>query len=81
MKLCIFGAASKKIDESFKRATYELASELAKRGHSLIFGAGNDGLMGASARGFKDNGGKSLVLFHTFLKNKTLKLFTANATN
>lgn len=74
MKLCIFGAASKKIDESFKRATYELASELAKRGHSLIFGAGNDGLMGASARGFKDNGGKIVGVIPHFFKEQDVEI-------
>jgi uncharacterized protein (TIGR00730 family) len=74
MKICIFGASSRNLDESYKRMTYDLSSELARRGHSLVFGAGNDGLMGAAARGFKDNGGKILGVIPHFFKNKTLEV-------
>lgn len=57
MKICIFGAASAHIDEVYVQKVEELSEELAKRGHSLVFGAGATGLMGASARGFKRGGG------------------------
>lgn len=57
MKICIFGAASDKIDEIYVKAVEELSESLAKRGHSLVFGAGGTGLMGAAARGFKRGGG------------------------
>ncbi len=57
MKICVFGAASDKIDEVYIKAVEELAEKLAKRGHSLVFGAGGTGLMGAAARGFKRGGG------------------------
>lgn len=57
MKICIFGAASDKIDEIYVKAVEELSQNLAKRGHSLVFGAGGTGLMGAAARGFKRGGG------------------------
>ena len=58
MKICIFGAASDKIDKKYIDDCYNLATELALRGHDLVFGAGGEGLMGAAARGFKENGGK-----------------------
>ncbi len=58
MKICIFGAASDKIDKKYIDDCYNLAKELARRGHDLVFGAGGEGLMGAAARGFKENGGK-----------------------
>lgn len=58
MKICIFGAASDKIDKKYIDDCYELAKTLAKRGHDLVFGAGGEGLMGAAARGFRDGGGK-----------------------
>ncbi len=57
MKICIFGAASAHIDESYIKAVEELGEKLANRGHSLIFGAGRTGLMGAAARGVKRGGG------------------------
>ena len=58
MKICIFGAASDKIDKKYIDDCYFLAKTLAKRGHDLVFGAGGEGLMGAAARGFRDGGGK-----------------------
>ena len=58
MLICVFGGASKKIDKKYIEEGYELSFELAKRGHDLIYGGGSEGLMGASARGFKDGGGK-----------------------
>ena len=56
MKICIFGAASDRIDKKYVEDCYNLAKALALRGHNLVFGAGGEGLMGAAARGFKDNG-------------------------
>lgn len=57
MKICVFGAASDKIDGVYVDAVERLCEKLAKRGHSLVFGAGATGLMGAAARGFKFGGG------------------------
>lgn len=57
MKICIYGSASDHIDETFKTETFELGKELAERGHSMVFGAGSEGLMGAAASGFKAGGG------------------------
>ncbi|MBD5632429.1 MAG: TIGR00730 family Rossman fold protein [Clostridia bacterium] len=57
MKICIFGAASAHIDEVYIKAVEELGEKMAKRGHSLVFGAGATGLMGAAARGVKRGGG------------------------
>jgi len=53
MKICIFGAASSHIDKIYIERVEALSEQLAKRGHSLVFGAGATGLMGAAARGFK----------------------------
>ncbi len=58
MKICIFGAASDKIDPSYIQSTEAFAYEMGKRGHTLVFGAGSGGLMGASARGVKKAGGE-----------------------
>lgn len=57
MKICIFGAASAHIDGIYIEKVEELGEKLAKRGHSLVFGAGATGLMGAAARGVKRGGG------------------------
>ena len=52
MRICIFGASSNNIDPVYISETEALAETLAKRGHTLIFGGGANGLMGAAARGF-----------------------------
>lgn len=57
MRICIFGAASSDIDPVYPARVRELGVALAKRGHSLMFGGGNHGLMGAAARGFTEGGG------------------------
>lgn len=57
MKICVFGASSAHIDEVYIKAVEELGAKMAKRGHSLVFGAGGTGLMGAAARGVKGAGG------------------------
>ena len=51
MRICVFGAASPTIDPEYIKRVEELGRELARRGHSLVFGAGANGLMGAAARG------------------------------
>ena len=56
MKICIFGAASNRIDKKYIEDCRELAKSLALRGHDLVFGAGGEGLMGAAAEGFKEGG-------------------------
>ncbi len=57
MNICVYGASSKTIDESFMKDGERLGEVIAKRGHKLVFGAGANGLMGAVARGVYKNGG------------------------
>ena len=57
MRICIYGASSTKISDEYIKAVEILGEKLAKKGHSLVFGAGASGVMGASARGFKKGGG------------------------
>ncbi len=58
MKICVYGASSPRIDQSFISAVEVLGEKLAKKGHDLVYGCGSSGLMGAAARGFKKGGGK-----------------------
>ena len=51
MRICVYGAASPTIDKEYIEKVETLGKELAKRGHSLVFGGGGNGLMGAAARG------------------------------
>ncbi len=68
MKICVFGAASAHIDEIYIKTVEELGEKMAKRGHSLVFGAGGTGLMGAVARGVKRGGGYIHGVVPSFFK-------------
>lgn len=66
MRICLYGAASPTIDPAYIQATEEFGRELAQRGHSLVFGGGGQGLMGAAARGFHEGGGHILGIIPRF---------------
>ena len=58
MNICVFGASSDRIEKAYFEEAYTLGVLIAREGHRLIFGGGNEGLMGACARGAKAAGGK-----------------------
>ena len=74
MKICIFGAASNKINQKYIDAVEKLGEYLAEKGHSLVFGAGGHGLMGAAARGFKRKGGKIYGVIPTFFRDECVEV-------
>ncbi len=51
MNICVYGASSDEIDKNYILEGEALGEEIARRGHSLVFGGGTSGLMGAVARG------------------------------
>lgn len=66
MRLCLYGASSNLIDKKYIEATEKLGEEMAKRGHTLVFGGGANGLMGAAARGATKAGGEILGISPKF---------------
>ena len=68
MKICVYGAASSLIDQSYKDAVKELGRKIAKRGNSLVFGGGANGVMGAVAEGVYEEGGHILGVVPKFFK-------------
>lgn len=68
MNVCLYGASSTEIDNSYISATEKLGELLARQGHSLVYGAGGAGLMGAAARGVKRGGGRVVGVVPKFLK-------------
>ncbi len=61
MNICVYGAASKTIDEKYITAVENLGYVLAERGHGLVFGGGRNGLMGAAARGFTKGNATEII--------------------
>lgn len=70
MRICVFGAASPTIDKEYIEKVEKLGEEMAKRGHSLVFGGGGNGLMGAAARGVHKGGGHVLGVIPKFFKEE-----------
>ena len=67
MNICLYGASSNAIAKSYINPTEELGAKLAERGHTLIYGGGAAGLMGAAARGVYSHGGKIIGIVPSFL--------------
>lgn len=51
MNICVYGAASTELEQIYYDKTEELGRMMAKRGHGLVFGGGDTGMMGAAASG------------------------------
>jgi len=66
MNICVFGASSNAIEESYLNRVEAFGEELARRGHGLVFGGGAKGLMGAAARGAARGGGFILGVAPSF---------------
>ncbi len=69
MNICVFCASSEAIDKSYITAGERLGEHLAEKGHTLIFGAGKYGVMGAVARGIRRKGGSAVGVIPTFFEN------------
>lgn len=57
MTICVFGAASDDIDKVYIKSSEELGEKMAQGGHTLLFGGGSTGVMGAVSRGVHRGGG------------------------
>lgn len=57
MNICVYGAASPDLEQSYYEQAQQLGRLIGQRGHGLIFGGGNTGLMGAVARGVSEQKG------------------------
>ncbi len=66
MNICVYGAASSEINKKFIQDGELLGREMAKRGYGLVFGGGANGLMGAVARGVKQENGNIIGVIPSF---------------
>lgn len=73
MRLCVYGAASPTIDKNYIEKVEILGKMMVERGHSLVFGGGGNGLMGAAARGVRSKGGYILGVIPKFFGDETVE--------
>src|SRR5262245_50776949 len=58
LSLTVYCASSKRVAQSYIKVATELGRLIAQRGHTLVYGGGNIGLMGALAQSALLYGGK-----------------------
>lgn len=66
-RFCVYCASSTQIDEAYFRDATRLGQLMAERGIALVNGAGNMGLMQASADGCLNAGGEAIGIIPTFM--------------
>lgn len=68
MNICIYGASSATIDNTYISDGEKLGSIMSEHNHNLVFGGGASGLMGAVARGMSATGkGKIIGIAPSFM--------------
>ena len=60
MKICVFCSANAAIDPAFFVKTEELGRWMSEKGHTLVYGGVNQGLMECVAKAVKDTGGRTV---------------------
>ena len=73
MRICVYGAASPTIDPEYISVVEKMGEEMVMRGHSLVFGGGGNGLMGAAARGVYKKGGHIIGVIPKFFENENVE--------
>lgn len=66
MKICVYGASAAELAPAYRDAARELGRLMARGGHTLIFGGGAHGLMGACAEGAAELEGEILGIAPRF---------------
>ena len=66
-KIAVYCASSTQIDEMYFQDAQKLGQLMAEKGVTLVNGAGNMGLMAASADGCLEAGGKAIGVIPTFM--------------
>lgn len=67
MHICLYGASSPDIDPVYFDAAERFGRLLAEHGHTLVYGGGAQGVMGAAARGAAKAGGRIIGVAPGFL--------------
>ena len=69
MNVCVFCGASEG-SASHREKAFELGKAIACKGHRLVYGGSDLGLMGYLARGAKEGGGEVVSIIPSFFSNR-----------
>lgn len=67
MRICVYAASSAQVHPEFHAAAFALGERIAQGGHSLVYGGGSTGLMGAVAEGALTHGGEVIGILPKFM--------------
>jgi cytokinin riboside 5'-monophosphate phosphoribohydrolase len=67
MNICVFCSSSDAVEQAYLDAATEMGRLIGAAGHTLVFGGGRVGLMGATARAVQRSGGKVVGIIPTFM--------------
>ncbi len=70
MNVCVYCSSSNHIDSVYPEVARTMGRLLAERGHALVYGGGNVGLMGVMARTLHERGGYVVGVIPEKLKAK-----------
>lgn len=70
--ICVFSSSSDVIENGFFEVASELGREIARRGHTMVYGGCSVGLMGAVARGVHELGGRVVGVIPNFIHARGL---------
>ena len=66
MRICVFASSSDRLDGRYLEEAHALGRLLGEGGHTMIYGGGASGLMGACARGAVEAGGEVIGIAPRF---------------
>jgi uncharacterized protein (TIGR00730 family) len=67
MRICVYCASSNQADPRYREAAFHLGELLAGNGHSIVYGGGSAGSMGAVADGALSKGGEVIGILPRFM--------------
>lgn len=67
MRICVYAASSAQVAPEFHAAAFALGQALATDGHTLVYGGGSQGLMGAVADGALSKQGEVIGILPKFM--------------
>jgi len=73
MHICVYCASSQKADPVYREAAFRFGELLADGGHTLVYGGGGIGSMGAVANGVLSRNGKVVGIIPRFLLEREMK--------
>lgn len=76
--ICVFCASSSAVDPRFIKLAHDTGAEIARRGHTLVYGGTEAGMMSAVAAGMHQNGGKVIGVIPKSIEERGIAYATAD---